>query len=376
MTNKTSTLQDEVTEVIDLVVYLQLMGSFIPNSNFKQIKDIVTSTNDFIRDLPETEIKEKLPVLKIPLQKMAQFFMDKFPLKRKLREIAVDFNSFFKDGNPVYNTGLAFGWLNEQMDLNDLQFYADTPYHFRIGLGPHRGNGSIEEDFLLKDAFNTRVRAEYYQNLLSDFGNRLKENKKNGLIEFDQELYTQITAIKFQVSAYSRLTIISFYAFIEGFVNSVGHSYLTKNEKLLNEKEVELLKGFKKGRYLQLKSKVEKFQTIIRTDKKVKIVVSDDRQITEPFKTFFDYYEELRNAAMHYSPIKENIWMKPQEWLNKAIEFSKQSTMVALEFWKACYPTSDGPEYLGKLDYDLHLEKGKKRIANIEQIENERKNWQ
>ena len=67
------------------------MGSFIPNSNFDQIKDIVTSTNDFIRTSSVQEIKMKLPELKNVLIKMSGLFLEKFPLKRELREIAFEF---------------------------------------------------------------------------------------------------------------------------------------------------------------------------------------------------------------------------------------------------------------------------------------------
>ncbi len=61
--------------------------------------------------------------------------------------------------------------------------------------------------------------------------------------------------------------------------------------------------------------------------------------------------------------------------LIKHSEFSKLSMKVSLEFWKACYPGSDGPEYLGKLDYDLHMNKATKRAEKIQQIETDRKNW-
>lgn len=369
-------LQDEIKEFIDKVVYLQIMGSFVPNTDFQQIKDIIVSSNEFIKNSSEEEIKDKLPELQDILYKMTSLFMEKFPLKRELRNITTEFNAFFKNGNDVYSNGLEFGWLNNQMDLQDLKFYSDTPYHYRIGLGAHKGNGSIEEDFLLKDAFNILVKAEYYNRLLFDFGNRLKEiEEKKGKKEFTKELYNQITDIKFEVAAHSRLTIISFYAFVEGFVNSVGYNYLTKNIDMLDETEKELLSGFKKGRFLQLKSKIEKFQGLIRADKRCKIIVTDDGQIPEDFKLFFDYYEQLRNSAMHYSPIKERIWMKPQDWIDKATEFSKLSMKISFQFWKACYPSSDGPEYLGKLDYDLHLEKANKRADTIMKIETNIKSW-
>jgi len=352
------------------------MGSFVPNVDFRQIKEIVVSTHEFIKNSSEEEVENKLPEFWKVLNKMTSLFMTKFPLKKELRTVATEFSEFFKTGNDVYSYGLEFGWLDAQMDLRDLNFYSDTPYHFRIGLAAHKGNGSIEEDFLLKDAFNILVKAEYYQKLLLDYGIKLKSiEEKKGAKEFTQELYNQITDIKFEVAAHSRLSIISFYAFVEGFVNSVGHSYLSKHFDKLHEAEKELLIGFKKGRFLQLKSKIEKFQAIIRQDRRSVIIVSDEGQMPEDFKHFFEYYEQLRNSAMHYSPIKERIWMKPQDWIDKAITFSKLSMKVSLDFWNACYPSSDGPEYLGKLDYNLHINKANERAGKIQQIENERKNW-
>jgi len=72
---------------------------------------------------------------------------------------------------------------------------------------------------------------------------------------------------------------------------------------------------------------------------------------------------------MHFSPIKERIWLRPQEWLERAEEFSQLALMVSIEFWKACYPNSKGPEYLGKLDYDLHISNANKRADRIRRIE-------
>jgi hypothetical protein len=370
------TLQNEVNDLMDQVVYLQIMGSFVPGADFTEIKEIVTSTHDFIKNSTEEDIKINLPELRNVFSKMTSLFMTKFPLRRELRNITTEFNSFFKTGNEVYSFGLEFGWLDAQMDLSELELYTDTPYHYRIGLAAHKGNGSIEEDFLLKDAFNVLIKAEYYHKLHLDYGSKLKSIEENkSKKQFTQELYHQITDIKFEVAAHSRLAIISFYAFVEGFVNSVGHSYLTKNTATLEEWEKELLSGFKKGRFLQLKSKIEKFQTLIRLDKTAKIIVSDDGQIPIGFRHFFEYYEQLRNSAMHYSPIKERIWMRPQDWISKAFEFSKLAMTVSLEFWKACFPDSDGPEYLGKLDYDLHLDKANKRAEKIQQIETDRRTW-
>ena len=46
------------------------------------------------------------------------------------------------------------------MDCSNMGFPEDLPSHARIGLGIHAGFGSIEEEFLLKDAFFMLILAE------------------------------------------------------------------------------------------------------------------------------------------------------------------------------------------------------------------------
>jgi hypothetical protein len=82
---------------------------------------------------------------------------------------------------------------------------------------------------------------------------------------------------------------------------------------------------------------------------------------------YFDYYEQLRNSSVHYSPLKEQIWHKPEDWLEKARTFSSLSLHVGLEFWKAC--SQNEPQYLGKLDYDKHYILAKERAMRIQEIE-------
>jgi len=65
MTVTKTTLQDEINDLIDHVVYLQIIGSFVPSADFRQIKDIVISTHDFIKNSSEEEVKNKLPELRM-----------------------------------------------------------------------------------------------------------------------------------------------------------------------------------------------------------------------------------------------------------------------------------------------------------------------
>ncbi len=367
-------LQYDINEIFIISDYLQLMSSFVPNSDFDTTQKIIFEIRDFIKKSNEIEVVLKLPTIQQKLSEMAKLYLLKFPLKKRMDEIALDWNEFFKNNYEIYSYGLEFGWLEERMNLEKFKLYDYVPYHFRIGLVAHKGNFGIEEEFLLKDAFNILVKSQNSYEKLIEYGEYKKtilknENKTN----FDIETIEKITDLKYEISANSRLTIISFYAFIECFVNSVGFSFAKRNQNKKSNEELEILNGKRKGRFLQLKSKIEKYQKIIREDGKVKIVTSDDNQIKEPFTSFFNIYEEIRNSSVHFSPNKEQIWIRPKDWLEKAEEFSKISIEVAKQFWKSCYPNIQNPDYLGRLDYDFFITKSKNYLLNMEKVNDELK---
>jgi len=133
---------------------------------------------------------------------------------------------------------------------------------------------------------------------------------------------------------------------------SLLFDYLCRNSERLNTNDVEILQGSKNGRFISLKSKIERFQKIMRKDKTSVIILSDNNQISEPFMTLFNNFEELRNASVHYSPLKSKIWLKPHDWVDKAKEFSELVIEASLIIWKSCHETEKGPDYLGRLEYD------------------------
>ena len=356
--------EEKVNEIFNIAVYMHLMGSFVPHVKCDEFEKILDSVRSFFKTVSRQEANSKLTEMQIMLDKMAQLFIEKYPLKKSINTIAADWDYFFKNGIDVFSYGVEYGWLEDRMNLNNLRIYEYVPYHFRIALGVHKGNYGIEEEFLLKDAFNSLAKAQYYYELLINYGKKY-ENKLN---LGDTDAYKKITDIKYEVCANSRLTIISFYAFVECFINSIGASFSKRNQSTLTEDEFEILNGKRKGRFLQLKSKIERFQKIIRTDGQSVIITSDNVQIQEPFLTFFENYEQLRNASVHFSPNKESIWLKPKDWLNKANNFSRLSCEVALKFWNACFPDYKEPEYLGKIDYDFHLSKAMKTLKELESI--------
>lgn len=361
-------LNERVNETFNLAVYLQMMGAIIPGSDWAKVKEVVTSVHDFIKESDEDEVNFKLPLIKQMLIEMTQPFMDRYPLKVSVDEVAFAWNELFKNDNNPINNGLEYGWLNQYMDLSSLYEYNYVPYQLKMGLVAHKGFANIEEDFLLKDAFNVFVKSKYNYELLLSYGEEMKKKEEGNSNGFSNETYSQITDLKYEVAAYSRLSVVSFYSFVECFVNSIGFSYLSYNKAELSDKDKELLNGLRKGKFLSLKSKMEIFQKLIRNDKRAAFVVSDAHQITDPFKSFFEYYEQLRNSAVHYSPLKERIWMKPEDWVKKSDEFSKLSTAVALEFWSACFPKLDAPDYIGRLDYEELLNTAEERLRRINGI--------
>ena len=118
----------------------------------------------------------------------------------------------------------------------------------------------------------------------------------------------------------------------------------------------------KKGRFLSLEYKIEKYPSIIRIDKHSPIVISDPAQLREPFKSFVENIKTIRDSSMHYAQIKEAIWKKPLEWLEDARSASRLCIEVAREFWHSCYPLREQPKYLGELNYDKHISIAKERI--------------
>lgn len=137
----------------------------------------------------------------------------------------------------------------------------------------------------------------------------------------------------------------------------MAFNHLYRFEKSLSEEQIRILEGLKKNDgYMSLKHRIEAMQTVIRDDGKVVLKVVDEQQRTEPFVQFSDHFEALRNASVHYSPIKERIWLGPDKWIGRARDFCDIALMVGLLIWKACNPDFEGPLYRGKLDKTKQIE--------------------
>jgi len=362
-------LEININKSWDKATFLRLISAFAREADFKSFLDMTDDIYNFFKTSNDREIWNKIREIDDLLDKYVQKFSNIYPPKLPLSKIASNWNLHFKDGIEVYSNGITYGWLEENLDLHNFRLYNHVPFQFRLGIGVHKGHFAIEEEGLLKDAFNMLAKSIRNYKVLQAYGRQQTEKfREIGEKEFDAKTYTKLTDQKYEVSSYSRLTIVSFYAFVEAFVNSIGFSYLKRNEATLSESDKEILFGKKKGRYLMLRSKMELFQKIIRIDKKAVLITSDENQMLKCAQSFFNDYEELRNAAVHYSPVKTNIWLKNKDWVEKAEDFSKVSIELSLKLWNSCYPNIGSPEYLGKLDYDLHLNNANQRLERLEDI--------
>lgn len=361
--------EQEINRVWDIAVYLQMMAAFCDEIDFDNYTKLMLALNDHIKSSEEDEIKSLLPFFENKLSDIANPIKQMYPLKRNYREIASDWNEQFRIDKEFFEKGVMVGWLEQQIDLSKHYRYDYYPYHFKLGMGIHKGRGEIEENFLLQDAFTCLVKAERYLKLLDNFGNiqkqKIKAESKN---KFDKDTLDSLTTIKYEVSFYSRLTIISFYSFLECFVNSIGFDHYFRNRGILNQDDAEELQGTKNGRYLNLRYKIEKFQKIIREDRTAKIILSDNNQVIEPFKSLFANYEELRNSAVHFSPAKTRIWLKPHDWLKNAQEFARLVIEASMEIWKTCHETNKGPDYLGRLEFNRLYKIAQSRETIINKI--------
>ncbi|MGD8307013.1 MAG: hypothetical protein PVF17_10190 [Ignavibacteria bacterium] len=301
------------------------------------------------------------------LDMILKSYKKSFKLKKSYTDIAKEFKSLYTNEEELFSNGIALGELDKWFDTKALKFPNHLPFHTKIGLGHHAGHANIEEEYLLRDAFYSFLKAKESDEILTKFGKDIIKEHKEG--RMNEKAYWELTQFKYCLITYARLSVVSFYSFLEAFVNSIGYDYHYKNYNILDDKEREILLGKSNSRYLSLEAKLEKYPTLIRKDKKQCIFLADKSKRIETYLSFFNYYKFLRDASIHYSPFKEPITMRTVNWIERAERCSAISIEVAKEFWSFCYPNTVGPAYLQNLEYDKQMEIATERIK----IENELK---
>jgi hypothetical protein len=308
----------------------------------------INATEDFINVSNEKQLIEGGPVVLNALDPILKSLIKNFPPKKDLREISHSFQELLGQDQSLFSFGIPFDWLDYHIDISKF-LSADIPYQAKIGTGHHAGKFSLEEMYLLDDGFFLLALAETDLKLLLSLIPEMNRTQKDGYA--DPDFYNKAHYIKLNVCSYARNSITNLYSFIECFVNSIGFDFYLRYKNILEHKDQEILQGLKGNGYLSLEYKLEKFHQIIRADHKQRFCVIDSKQRQEPFLTFFEECKEIRDAAMHYSPNKKSIWLRPTDWTDKAKHYSEISIKVAQVFWKACYPDKAFPFYLRGLEY-------------------------
>lgn len=282
------------------------------------------------------------------------------PLKKNWRSIAVDHRDQCQTGAFSFTSGLTCGWVLERFEQDAVRIPEEIPLHARIGVGPHAGRASVEEDFLLRDAFFMLAKCNFSFERLESFRGKTPRGANA------KEQYETVSAANQNVATYARSALSGFYAFVECFVNSVGEDFVLRNTSL-PPTTTELLRGKKDGRYLSIERKIELFPGLIRTDGKRPIVISDPAQIGEPYKAFVTHVKAVRDASAHYGKHKADIIMSPQMWVKKAADAASVCSGVARGFWSACYPGRTVPKYIDQLN-EIRLLKAAEERARAEHI--------
>ena len=333
-------------------LFLQLVGNLVARGELydDNSRRIVDETKDFVYHSTSEDFLNRVEDVSNQLDELIADGISLFPVKISTEEVAREFSQLLKEkGEDIYLTGVPFGWLNNLIDCTHLGLPSDLPYHAKIGLWVHGGYFSVEEKFLLDDAFFLLEIADTCYDRMHLAASQFEETE----LTLDKENHLVLSVANQNVCSTARLCVFSFYAFVEAFVNSVGNDFATRNSSGLTPKDIEILHGTKKQRLLSLEKKMEFFPRIIRQDKTSPIVLTDKKQRKEPFLTFFSNIKNVRDASTHFGVGKASIWRKPKEWLDFAESTSRISIEVASKFWEACYPGKQKPDYLFGLNYDV-----------------------
>jgi len=365
---------DNRNRLSNKLIYVQLLFSLTPKEYGgvanSEVKEMIQDLYNWIKNSTDEELSKKENEVNEFLDSIIDKYKDKFENIKDIDTIANEFNSFFKCNKNVYSKGVEYGWLIETFNHLKLPYPNYLPYQTKIGLGIHAGKISVEEEFLLKDAFYLLVKAEDTFDKMHRYANFVKGNENN---KGNQYILRALTNANQTVATYSRLSIISFYSFFEAFINSIGYDYYCRNIDRLTKIQKNNLLGRKDDKpndFLSIEEKIERLQQIIREDKTVVLRINKKKRTSNDYRLFFGEMKKLRNSSVHFSPNKESIWRKPDDWIEKAHKTSILTLQISREIWKAIFPTKNLPEYLNELKFELNYNLAKQRLQDVGKVEN------
>jgi hypothetical protein len=185
--------------------------------SFRQNRDSIEKVGKSIIESSNREIIILASEYYLNLEKQIALCYDALQPKKIWREIALEFQEAKEQNPDIWIYGIEYGWIEARFDLSKFYPHTEIPYHAKIGLGYHGGGWEIEERFLLEDSFFVLLKAKTEFDEFIRLTELEKENNPDPNFQ-----NSNIGIHNANVATYSRLTVISFYSFLECFVNSVG----------------------------------------------------------------------------------------------------------------------------------------------------------
>ena len=160
------------------------------------------------------EFYSKASELSVVLDKMVYNVKKIFPPKIDIHRIGSNFNEYLKTNKDYFSYGIEYGWLQKHLDCTNV-WDDKYPYHARVGTNYHASRITVEEQFLLRDAFYFYVLAEQELEKLHKIRLHLKYSPKNEL----KRIYPEASIINLNTCSFARTTILQLYSFFETFIN-------------------------------------------------------------------------------------------------------------------------------------------------------------
>ena len=110
-------------ELKNYLIYIQLMTSLSTEKynviKNPEMKKQLPYTYELIETMDYNALLINGPTVKNNFKFLADYFLNKYPPKKPLDDIACEFNEFFKNGANPFSTGIEYGWLSSVMDLSE-----------------------------------------------------------------------------------------------------------------------------------------------------------------------------------------------------------------------------------------------------------------
>ena len=282
---------------------------------------------------------------------------ERIPPRKNWREIADEYWTLCHSCTDMFSHGLSYGWLAARFDCSSLDIPRDFPYHGRIGVGHHAGCAAVEDVVLLSDAYFLLAKTEEAFARLMD-----TDRSAQGLPD-SSDLREWLGTLNSNLCAFGRLTVSTFYSFVECFVNSVAEDFLAREPDASPDRHSVLSGRGGRGRRHSLEYKLEVYPGVIRGDNERRVVVSSSGRLVEPYTKFRSRLKELRDASVGLARHKCPIRRPPAEWVVDARRAAAICVQVARGYWESCFPKRDLPAYLWRLDEAVLKKQAQDRVS-------------